>query len=192
MRFFTLTVILLTSLKFLHCVEDPPNDAYLIASKLILNTQIAEGRDVTMLYGIYNIGMKTAYDIRLTDDTYADMSITVVTGLTSAAWPELPPGSNITHTVILKPPIDNLFYLNFSSAILQYKTSKDAEELIETPTSSPGIVKVMEHAEYSRKFEAHYMDWLALAIMILPTLVIPFLMFRQSNSRYSTHKAKSH
>ena len=187
-----LTALLLFANLSVLRTQEPPNRAYIVASKRILNTQIAEGRDITILYGIYNIGMKTAYDINLIDDSFNNSTLTFVTGLTDVTWAEIPPESNVTHTIILKPPLESGNYLNFSSAILTYKHSREDELSIETPTSSPRLVSLMGNAEYSRKFEAHYMDWVALAVMILPTLVIPFGMFHHSQGRYSTNKAKPH
>ena len=185
------TLLLFSNLSLL-LTQEPPNSAYIIASKRILNTQIAEGRDITIFYGIYNIGMKTAYDINLIDDSFENSTLTFITGLTDVTWAEIPPESNVTHTIILKPPLDAGSYLNFSSALITYKHSREDAVSIEVTTSSPRLVRLMGNAEYSRKFEAHYMDWVALAIMILPTLAIPFGMFYHSQSRYATNKAKSH
>ena len=187
-----LTSLLLFTNLSLFYTQELLNSAYIIASKRILNTQLAEGRDITILYGIYNIGMKTAYDINLIDNSFENSTLTFITGLIDVTWAEIPPESNVTHTIILKPPLESGNYLNFSSALLTYKHSKEDGVSIEAPTSSPRLVSLMGNAEYSRKFEAHYMDWVALAVMILPTLVIPFAMFHHSQARYATNKAKSH
>ncbi|KAI6653508.1 Translocon-associated protein subunit beta [Oopsacas minuta] len=189
---FLTTLLLLINLSLFTCVQDPPTEAYLFASKRILNTYLAEGKDITIMYGIFNIGMKTAYDINLDDESLNNSTLTIITGLTDVTWPELPPDSNITHTVILRSPLNTANYLNFSSAILTYKLSKEDSNVVTTPTSSPKLVGLIANAEYSRKFDAHYVDWIALAVMILPTLAIPFMMFRHSNNRYATNKAKSH
>ena len=189
---FLTVVLLLVHFTPLACVQEPPNEAYLFASKRILNTYLAEGKDITIMYGIYNIGMKTAYDIHLVDDSFDDSELSILAGLTDVTWSELPPDSNITHTVILRCPMGGEAYLNFSSAVLTYKLIKEDTDVIITPTSSPKLVGLMGNAEYSRKFEAHYIDWVVLAVMILPTLGIPFLMFRQSHRRYISTKSKSH
>ena len=188
---FLTAVLLLVHFTPLSCVQEPPSEAYLFASKRILNTYLAEGKDITIMYGIYNIGMKTAYDINLVDDTFDDSELSIITGLTDVTWSELPPDSNITHTVILRCPMGGVAYLNFSSAVLTYKLTKEGVDVIITPTSSPKLVGLMGNAEYSRKFEAHYIDWVVLAVMILPTLAIPFFMFRRSHRRYMS-KSKSH
>ncbi|XP_022100851.1 translocon-associated protein subunit beta-like [Acanthaster planci] len=155
--------------------------AKLLASKNILNEWLVEGRDLTIRYSIYNVGSSAAINVALADETFHDSDFRVVSGQTRVQWDRIAPASNVTHTIILQPMKPG--YFNFSSATVAYQPSEDAEVVIGY-TSFPGEEGIVPFKDFDRKFSPHYVDWGAFAVMILPSIGIPFLLWYRSKSKY--------
>jgi len=155
--------------------------AKLLASKNILNEWLVEGRDLTIRYSIYNVGSSAALNVALADETFHDSDFHIVSGKTRVQWDRIAPASNVTHSIILQPL--KAGYFNFSSATVAYQPSEDAEPVIGY-TSSPGEEGIVPFKDFDRKFSPHYVDWGAFAVMILPSIGIPFLLWYRSKSKY--------
>ncbi|CAG2190019.1 SSR2 [Mytilus edulis] len=145
-----------------------------LASKNILNQYLVEGRDLTVEYKIFNIGASAALDVALRDE--------------EVKWDRIAPASNVTHVVVVKPL--QYGYFNFSSGVVSYKETEGAAESTFGYTSAPGEGGIVNSKDFDRKFSPHVLDWSVFAVMTLPSLVIPFLLFYRSKSRYDQPKPK--
>jgi translocon-associated protein subunit beta len=163
-------------------------NARLLASKTILNQFLVEDKDLTIQYDIYNVGASAALDVNLNDKSFPETDFEVVHGSLGVRWQRLGPSYNVSHIVILRPKKPG--YFNFTSAELSYLPSESSTEAQLAYTSAPGEGVIANFRDYDRKFSPHFMDWSAFAIMTLPSLGIPFLLWRSSKSRYDSAKTK--
>jgi translocon-associated protein subunit beta len=164
-------------------------NARLLASKNLLNLYLVEDKDLTVQYDIFNIGGSSALDTELSDKSFAESDFSVVRGSLNVKWQRIGPGSNVSHVVILKPKKSG--YFNFTSADLSYLPSETATERQYAYTSAPGEGGVVNFRDYDRKFSPHMMDWAAFAVMTLPSLGIPFLLWHSSKSKYEQKPKRS-
>ncbi|ELU02607.1 hypothetical protein CAPTEDRAFT_184319 [Capitella teleta] len=177
---------LLTVLLFAFVSADADN-ARLLAAKNILNEILVEGRDLTVQYNIFNVGGSAAREVSLTDASFPESDFEVIQGSLEVNWNRLAPGSNVSHAVILRPTKSG--YFNFTSAEISYLASEEASERQIGYTSGPGEGGIMHHRDYDRKFSPHVIDWAAFAVMTLPSLGIPFLLWFSSKSKYDKPRA---
>lgn len=163
------------------------DNARLLASKNILNQYMVENKDLTVLYEIYNVGGSSAVNAKLSDNSFAAADFDVVHGNLEVQWSRIGPGNNVSHVVILRPK--RAGYFNFTSAHLSYQPSESETELQHAYTSAPGEGGIVSFKDYDRKFSSHMLDWVVFAIMTLPSLGIPFLLWHGSRSKYETKGA---
>jgi len=168
-------------------VLDENDNARLLASKNILNQYMVESKDLTVEYEIYNVGGSSALDTTLSDKSFPAAEFDVVHGNLEVKWERIGPGNNVSHVVILRPKKPG--YFNFTSAELSYLPSESATEPQMAYTSAPGEGGIVTFREYDRKFSSHVLDWAAFAVMTLPSLGIPFLLWHSSRSKYEGSKA---
>ncbi|UYV76269.1 NOL6 [Cordylochernes scorpioides] len=162
--------------------EDELNQANLLVHKKILNRFLVEGRDLIVEYVIYNVGGSAALDIHLTDSSFPEEDFEVITGMLKMRLDRLGAGSNISHSLVLKPR--KYGYYNFTSAEVTYLTSEEASDVQIGYTTQPGEGLIIPMKDFDRQFSPHIMDWVAFAVMTLPSLGIPFLLWYRSKSKY--------
>ncbi|XP_077556414.1 signal sequence receptor beta isoform X1 [Haemaphysalis longicornis] len=165
-----------------HATEEEVTEARLLIQKRILNKYLVEGRDIIVDYNIYNVGGSAALDITLMDSSFHPAHFQVTSGLLNFKLNRLAPGSNVTHTVVVRPLTPGRF--NFTSAEVSYRASEDSQEYQYAHTAEPGEGGIVPERDFDRKFSPHVMDWLAFAVMTLPSLGIPFLLWFKSKSKY--------
>jgi len=162
------------------CSAEEEN-ARILVSKSILNELIVEGKDLTVEYNIFNVGGSAALDVQLNDGGFASEYFEVAAGSLNAKWSRLSPGSNVTHVAVVQALQSG--YFNFTSAEVSYQPSEGAERVFGY-SSAPGEGGIMSYSEYDRRFSSHVVDWAAFAVMTLPSLGIPFLLWHSSKSKY--------
>ena len=71
--------------------------------------------------------IRAAKNIVLTEEDFSGPAAEYfkVTGLTTASWPALAAGENITHSIVVTPLFTN--YFNFSAASITYEAAEDTE-----------------------------------------------------------------
>merc|ERR1711976_172987 len=162
--------------------------ARLLAAKSILNEMLVEGKDLSVQYTIFNVGGSAALDVELSDAGFPKTDFDVVRGNLNVKWPRIAPGSNVSHVVIVKPTKSG--YFNFTSGEIKYRASEESQNVLFGYTSAPGEGGIVNFRDYDRKFSPHIVDWGAFAIMTLPCLGIPYLLWKNSASKYSSDKSK--
>jgi translocon-associated protein subunit beta len=187
MKFQLICVFLLGAVCLTLSAEN--ENARLLASKNLLNLYLVEDKDLTVQYDIYNVGGSSALDTELVDNSFAAEDFEVLHGSLSVKWQRIGPGANVSHVVIVKPKKSG--YFNFTSADLSYLPSESATERQRAYTSAPGEGGVVNFKDYDRKFSPHVLDWAAFAVMTLPSLGIPFLLWHGSKSKYEQKPKKS-
>lgn len=73
------------------------------------------------------MGNVAAHDVVLMDDSFPTDSFITAGGQLSVKIDRIPPATNVSHTVVVRPTKYGAF--NFSAAIIQYKASENAEEV---------------------------------------------------------------
>ncbi|CAH1255054.1 SSR2 [Branchiostoma lanceolatum] len=166
------------------------NVARLLAAKHVQNQYLVEGRDLTVTYSIYNVGTSAALSVQLTDEGFPESDFKVKHGMPTVNWARIAPGTNVTHSIVLTPLKSGKF--NFTAAELSYVPSEGTQPQIGY-TSGPGEGGIMPERDYDRKFSPHILDWAAFAVMTLPSIGIPLMLWYSSNRKYRiSSKAKKH
>lgn len=176
---FILAVTLLTSVL---CQSEESATAKLLVSKQVLNKYLVESMDVVVKYTIYNIGNSVATNVVVSDSSFPPEAFEIQGGQFKFVIDRVAPQTNVTHVVIVQPKSYGAF--NFSFAEVSYKASENAEDLQVGISSEPGEGRVVPYYEYYKKFSPHLGDWAAFAFMTLPPLLIPFLLWFQSKTKY--------
>ena len=73
------------------------------------------------------MGNAAAQDVVITDDSFPTDSFITIAGQLSVKIDRIPPSSNVSHTVVVRPTKYGAF--NFSAAIVQYLDCENAEEV---------------------------------------------------------------
>ncbi|KAM7532542.1 hypothetical protein Aperf_G00000132051 [Anoplocephala perfoliata] len=156
--------------------------ARLVVTKEVLNRYIVEAKEVTLLYTIHNLSpKKTARDVEI-HDRLPESDFTIVHGGRSSRWTSIPPLTNITHSVIVIPKATGSY--NFTSAEVTYKAGSDAA-VTYGYSSAPGMRHILIPSVYNRQFSSHWLEWIVFALMMVPCLGVPYMLWRSTSSKYS-------
>lgn len=158
--------------------------ARLLVSKQIQNRYLVAGKDVVVKYGLYNIGESAALDVTLTESGFPLVDFEAVGGLSQVRLDRLAAGANHTHVLVVRPMRAGVF--NFTAAAVKYRPAEDVEQVQIGFSSDPGQGMIIEAKDYEKQFSAHMLDWAAFAVMTLPSLGIPFLLWHTSKSKYES------
>merc|ERR1711881_137614 len=158
--------------------SDLEPQAKLLASKSVENNFIVENRDLTLVYNIYNVGSSSALNVMLKDDTFPVTDFETVKGQLTVSWRSIPPNSNVTHIVVLKPLKSGVF--NFTSAQLTYQPTEESESQVAF-TSAPGEGGIMTEIEFSRKHSPHLNEWAMFCYHVHTIIVHPILVVVQES-----------
>jgi len=158
-------------------------DAKILASKFLLSRYAVEDKEFVVDYRLYNVGDKMATKVTLDDSTnFHAQYFEILKGVLSVEWDRIPPGSNVTHSVILKPRFVGSF--NYTAAEISYFPSETATAPRKGYTSSPGEGYVYRLRDYERRFAPRYTDWALFALATTPVLLLPAFLWFSSKSKY--------
>jgi len=172
--------------------EEPTSPARLLIEKKILNKYLVESRDIIVHYHIYNVGGSSAVDVQVDDVSLPEEHFDVVSGLSKFKVQRLAPGANLSHTVVVRPKAGVWGRFNFTAGDVTYLATDDAKEVQFGATSEPGEGFIVSLKEFDRRFSPHVLDWVAFSFMTFPSLMIPFILWYRSKSKYEAIIATKH
>merc|ERR1712098_669360 len=112
----------------------------------------------------------------------------IVSGQLKYKLDRVAPGGNSSQTVVVRAK--KFGYFNFTAAEVSYSCEAAGSVVLTGLSSDPGQGVIIAARDYDRQFSAHLLDWAAFAVMTLPSLGIPFLLWWSSKSKYETISAK--
>ncbi|XP_039275944.1 translocon-associated protein subunit beta [Nilaparvata lugens] len=86
--------------------------------------------------------------------------------------------------LVLSPKNAERRKVKASGGIVNYKPIEDAKQVQVAVTSEPGEGLIIAYIDFDKKFSPHLIDWGAFALMALPSLGIPFLLWWTSKNKY--------
>uniref|UniRef100_A0A0B7AMM4 Translocon-associated protein subunit beta n=1 Tax=Arion vulgaris TaxID=1028688 RepID=A0A0B7AMM4_9EUPU len=184
-----ITALILTFGCFLPSFGEEESEARLVISKNILNQYLVEGKDVTVEYKLYNVGDRVAFNVMLNENGFPQTTFSTISGGLRVTWERIAPHSNVTHAVIVRP-LKSGFH-NFTSAEISYSQTETNDIKIIGYSSFPGEGGIVPQKEFERRFSPRVLDWLVFAVMSLPSLGIPFVLWYGSKNRYDQPHDKS-
>ncbi|XP_068648188.1 uncharacterized protein [Aristolochia californica] len=107
---------------------------FIVANKKVSPTRLKSGAEkVEVSVDIYNKGSETAYDVSLSDDSWAPDVFDVLSGNTSKSWERLDVESKVSHSFVLESKVKGLFY--GAPAVIKYRVPSKAalQEAYSTP-----------------------------------------------------------
>jgi len=158
-------------------------DAKILASKFLLSRYAVEEKEFVVDYRLYNVGDKTATKVTLDDSlNFHAQYFEILKGALIVEWDRIAPGSNVSHSIILKP----LYFgsINYTTAEISYFPSETATAPRKAYTTSPGEGYIYRLRDYERRFAPRYFDWLVFAVGAAPVLVLPAWLWYKSKSKY--------
>jgi translocon-associated protein subunit beta len=158
--------------------------ARLLLSKQIHNKLLVEGMDIVVKYSVFNVGDSAATNIQVSDNGFRAEDFDLVSGQTQFKLDRLASGSNSSQTVVVRPR--KFGYFNFTAAEVSYSGSEGSTVVLTGLSSDPGQGAIIAAREYEKQFSSHFLDWVAFAVMTLPSLGFPFMLWYSSKSKYET------
>jgi len=161
--------------------------ARLLLSKQIHNKYLVEGMDIVVKYNLFNVGDGAATNVKVQDNGFRAEDFDIVSGQLKYKLDRVAPGANSSQTVVVRAK--KFGYFNFTAAEVSY-SGEGGSVVLTGLSSDPGQGVIIAARDYDRQFSAHLLDWAAFAVMTLPSLGIPFLLWWSSKSKYETISAK--
>lgn len=177
-HFRSILLILFISVVNMNADE---GSARILIAKQIHNKYLVEGMDIVVKYNLFNVGDTAATNVKVVDNGFRPEDFDLVSGQTKYKLDRVAPGSNSSHTIVVRPK--KFGYFNFTAAEVTYNAESSGAVLTGL-SSDPGQGVIIASRDYDRQFSAHLLDWAAFAVMTLPSLGIPFLLWWSSKSKY--------
>jgi translocon-associated protein subunit beta len=174
-------VLLLLSFAFAELnAED--GAARVLLAKQIHNKYLVEGMDIVVKYSLYNVGDNAATNIQVADNGFRAEDFDLVSGQTQFKLDRLGAGANTSQTVVVRPR--KFGYFNFTAAEVNYAAREGSSVVLTGLSSDPGQGVIIAARDYDKQFSSHFLDWAAFAVMTLPSLGIPFMLWYSSKTKY--------
>ncbi|EKX47798.1 hypothetical protein GUITHDRAFT_137181 [Guillardia theta CCMP2712] len=187
-KLFSCGIIVLISCIAVGYAEKQPQPHLLIQKSVLVSRPFA-GKDIPFQYRLFNIGSGPAYDVTLEDDWSAE-EYSVVSGMVSGSWPQIPAGGNVTHIVVLKA--HSFGYKSSTPAKVTYKATQDAADVQVGYSNDLGLIPVLSHKEDNKLSAPHITEWLLFIAMAAGLGFLPLFLFRpQVSADAGKKKVKS-
>ena len=161
----SILVVLLVSLFGIIQCADPK--ATLIVYKTLLTKQPVATQDVVVNIKIFNVGESTAYDLNLSDEAWLnkdEKSVELANGLTQVKWDKLAPGTNISHSYVVKPTVNGVVYSR-PARVLYRNTPKGSVHSIYSSDVQHGGFWVESFSENAKRTAPHYKEWSVFVVL---------------------------
>ncbi|KAJ0113472.1 hypothetical protein Patl1_03109 [Pistacia atlantica] len=107
---------------------------FIVAHKKATTKRFKSGVErVSVSIDIYNQGTSTAYDVSLTDDSWAKEVFDVVSGNVSQSWERLDAGGILSHSFELDAKVKGMFYGAPAVVTFRIPTKTVLQEAYSTP-----------------------------------------------------------
>lgn len=113
-----------------------------------------------------------ALEVEITDNSFHPDHFTHVSGELNARIDRVPPYTNVSHTVVVRPR--KFGYFNFTSAEVLYRRKEDAPRLQVAVSSEPGEGLIVAYRDYDKQFSSHVVNtntYICIIIQILFVIV---------------------
>ncbi|XP_073146153.1 uncharacterized protein [Henckelia pumila] len=163
---------------------------FIVAHKRISQKKVNQNMErVSVSIDIYNSGSDTAYDVTLTDDSWAQEVFDIVTGNTSKSWERLDAGALVSHSFELLSSVKTVYY--GAPALITYRipTKSKLQEAYSTPILP---VKILSEAALESKIElakrllANYGSHVSVALIVF--LFVSLMVSKPNASKASKKK----
>merc|ERR1712181_178174 len=131
---------------------------------------MGEGMDIVVKYDLFNVGDNAATNVQVADSGFRQEDFDLVAGQTKYKLDRVAPGSNSSHTIVVRPK--KFGYFNFTAAEVTYN-AESSGAILTGLSSDPGQGVIIAARDYDRQFSAHRLDWAAFAVMTLPPWASP-------------------
>lgn len=129
--------------------------------------------DFVFEYKLFNVGDKTALKVSLDDRaSFPTQAFEIVKGLLQVRWEKIPPGGNVTHSVVVRPRTYGTF--NHTAAQITYYPKEGTKEARVGFTTAPGEGNVYRLRDYERLYSSKWSAWILFFLLTTPTTLLPF------------------
>ena len=97
--------------------------------------------------------LSAALSVKLEDNNFPADKFETVTGFNKMKWARIPPSSNVTHSLTVRPKVGGLF--NVTSALVSYLPSEKNGQTQYGYSSDIGEVYIQTQRDYNRKFASN-------------------------------------
>ncbi|KAI6177483.1 4'-phosphopantetheinyl transferase [Aphelenchoides bicaudatus] len=162
----------------------PLDSARILGSKTPLSQYAIEGMDFVFEYKLFNVGDRTATKVSLDDRaSFPTQAFEIVKGLLQVRWEKIPPGGNVTHSVVVRPRSYGVF--NHTAAQITYYPKDDSKEVRQGYTTAPGESSVYRLRDYERLYTSKWSVWVVFFLLTIPSTVLPFAIWWQLRNKRS-------
>ncbi|XP_077210084.1 uncharacterized protein LOC143845590 isoform X2 [Tasmannia lanceolata] len=158
---------------------------FMVAHKKVTLSRLKSGAEkVSVSIDIYNRGSETAYDVSLSDDSWAKDVFDLVSGNTSKSWERLDAGSVVSHSFILESKVKGIFYS--APAIIKFRIPSKSvlQEAYSTPIQP---LDILADRPPEKKFEWRLLAKYGSLVSVL-SFVCMFVYLILSPSKSSAAK----
>eukprot|EP00301_Raphidiophrys_heterophryoidea_P001175 c10576_g1_i1.p2 GENE.c10576_g1_i1~~c10576_g1_i1.p2 ORF type:complete len:185 (+),score=53.31 c10576_g1_i1:52-606(+) len=147
--------------------------ANLVVLKELDVNSLSLNKEIQVTFTLFNLGDEPATLVRVLDSYWPEAFVDVA-GLRDFAFNEIAPGTNVTHTLVVKPTQTGVF--NVPPARVGYLESKGAAALTRSISTTVGYVRVLD-SQAAEATELHTFEWvifgfLSAASVLLPSYVV--------------------
>ena len=163
-------------------------DAHLILRKYVTSEPcdidgasaecVVEGQETEILYGVYNVGEGTAFEVKVADASLGTSF--ELAGELDGAIGEIPGGENKTVSLTVKAKAAG--ELTVGPAEVSYQATADGELQTGVSTEPQSYVAETER-EHKKRTSIHYLEWSVFLIAAAVPVAVPGMAYQEGVSK---------
>ncbi|KAL8056472.1 hypothetical protein ABFX02_04G121400 [Erythranthe guttata] len=169
---FSSTIVAALSMIFIcsAAFAESGNSPFIVAHRRVSQKKVNSDLErLSISIDIYNAGSETAYDVTLTDDSWAQEVFDSVIGNTSNTWEKLESGSLVSHSFELESKVKTVYY--GAPALITYRvpTKSKLQEAYSTPILPVKILSAPTHnekIEIAKRLVARYGSHVSVILLV--------------------------